>query len=299
MWTRSGQARALQASSSDAGGVSAPAPLPVTIIRPSSGWRALELGSLWRHRELVGFLTWRNIAVRYKQTALGAGWALLQPFLTMVVFTIFFGHLAGLSSRTGGVPYPLVTYAGVLPWQLFQYAISQGGLSLVANQNLVTKVYFPRLAIPLAVVFAALVDFAIASVVLAALLVYYGVVPGLAIVFLPLFVLLALVTASGICIWLSALAVEYRDVQYVIPFLLQLMLFVTPIAYPATIVPERWRVVLDLNPMAGVVEGFRWTLLGAERPGVGIAASAVVAVALLVGGVAYFRRVEDTFADVI
>lgn len=236
--------------------------------------------------------------VRYKQTALGAAWAVIQPVFTMVVFTIFFGHLAGLSSRSS-VPYPVLTYVALLPWQLFQYSITQAGMSLVSNQNLVTKVYFPRLVLPLSVVLAGLVDFLIASFVLLGLMVYYGIVPGWPIVLLPLFTLLAIVVAVGVGLWLAALAVEYRDVQYVIPFLLQFWLFVTPIAYPATIVPKSWHFVLDLNPMAGVVEGFRWALLGQPAPGAAFALSVVVAIALLVSGLFYFRRLEDTFADVI
>jgi lipopolysaccharide transport system permease protein len=272
--------------------------LPVTLIRPASGWRRLQLGELWSHRELVGFLTWRNVIVRYKQTALGAAWAVIQPVFTMIVFTIFFGHLAGLASRST-VPYPVLTYAALLPWQLFQYSITQAGVSLVANQNLVTKVYFPRLVLPLSVVLSGLVDFFIASFVLAGLMVYYGIVPGWPVVLLPAFTLMAVVVATGVGLWLAALAVEYRDVQYIIPFLLQFWLFVTPIAYPATIVPQSWHILLNLNPMAGVVEGFRWALLGQPAPGAAFALSAVVGVLLLVSGLFYFRRLEDTFADVI
>jgi lipopolysaccharide transport system permease protein len=274
------------------------AELPVIVIQPVSGWRRLQLGDVWDHRELVGYLTWRNIIVRYKQTALGAAWAVIQPVFTMIVFTIFFGHLAGLATRST-IPYPVLTYAALLPWQLFQYSITQAGLSLVGNQALVTKVYFPRLVLPLSVVFAGLVDFFIASFVLVGLMVYYGIVPGAAALLLPVFTLLAVIVAVGVGLWLAALSVEYRDVQYVIPFLLQFWLFVTPIAYPATIVPQRWHVLLDLNPMAGVVEGFRWALLGAPAPGAAFVLSASVAVVLLVTGLYYFRRLEDSFADVI
>lgn len=272
--------------------------LPLTLIRPVEGWRPLELRDIWQHRELIRFLTWRNVIVRYKQTVLGLAWAVLQPLFTMIVFTIFFGHLAGLDKRTT-IPYAVLTYTGLLPWQLFQSSASLAGLSLVSNQSLVSKVYFPRLALPLAVIAANLVDFAVASLVLAALMVFYGIVPTVAIVSIPLFLLLAIVVAGGVSIWLAALAVEYRDVQYVIPFLLQFWLFVTPIAYPVTIVPHQWRFLLALNPMAGVVDGFRWGLLGATAPGPSLVISVGVAVLLLVSGVYYFRRVEDTFADVI
>jgi lipopolysaccharide transport system permease protein len=272
--------------------------LPVTLIRPTSGWRRVQLDDVWDHRELVGFLTWRNVIVRYKQTALGAAWAVIQPVFTMIVFTIFFGHLAGLASRSS-VPYPILTYAALLPWQLFQYSLMQAGMSLVANQNLVTKVYFPRLVLPLSVVFAGLVDFLIASFVLMGLMVYYGIVPGWPALLLPLFTLLAIVVSLGVGLWLAALAVEYRDVQYVIPFLLQFWLFVTPIAYPATIVPAKWNFLLYLNPMAGVVDGFRWALLAQPAPSGAFVLSVVVAIGLLVTGLFYFRRLEDTFADVI
>lgn len=269
---------------------------PLTVIRPSRGWARLELRDLWNYRELIGFLTWRDISVRYKQTAFGAAWAIIQPFFTMVVFSIFFGHLAGISSE--GVPYPIFAYTALLPWQFFAFALAQSGMSLVANQNLVSKVYFPRLAIPLAVVLAGLVDLVVASSVLAGMMLWYGITPPVQVLLLPLFVLLAIATALGVGLWLSALAVEFRDVQYVVPFLIQLWLFTTPIAYPSSLVPETYRFLLGLNPMAGVVEGFRWSLLGTDTaPGPLIGLSIVVVILLITSGLFYFRRMEATFAD--
>lgn len=267
-----------------------------TVIRPVSGWASINLGELWRARELIGFLAWRDLNVRYRQTAIGVLWAIIQPLFTMIVFTIVFGHLAGLKSE--GVPYPIFSYAALVPWQFFVYCLTQSGNALVANQNLITKVYFPRLAIPLAIVLAGLVDFCVASVVLAGLMVYYGVVPTAAIVLLPAFLLLALVTALGVGLLLSSTAVRFRDVQYVIPFLVQIWLFATPIAYEPGIFPQPWRTLIGLNPMTGVVEGFRWALLGTHSvSGLTILLSVVVAVALLVLGLFTFRRMEASFAD--
>ena len=272
--------------------------LPKIIIRPSKGWVPLRLNELWEYRELLYFLVWRDIKVRYKQTALGAAWAIIQPFFTMVVFSIFFGRLAGIPSD--GVPYPIFAYCALLPWQLFSHAMAESGNSLVVNQNLITKVYFPRLVIPMAPVLAGLVDFGIAFLVLLGMMVYYGMAPTMAVVTLPLFILLAVATALAVGLWLSALNVQYRDVRYTIPFLTQFWLFSTPIAYPSSLVPEGWRVLYGLNPMAGVVEGFRWALLGTENaPGPMLAVSVAVVVALLVGGLYYFRRMEKTFADVV
>ncbi len=268
------------------------------IIRPSTGWVPLRLAELWEYRELLYFLAWRDIKVRYKQTLLGAAWAIVQPFFTMVVFSIVFGRLAKIPSD--GLPYPVFAYCGLLPWQLFAYALAQCGNSLVGNQNLITKVYFPRLVIPLAAVLAGLLDFAIAFLVLLGMMAYYGIAPTSATVTLPVFVLVAVATAIGAGLWLSALNVQYRDVRYTIPFLTQFWLFATPVAYPASLVPEPWRVVLGLNPMAGVVEGFRWALLGtAQAPGSLLAVSVAVILVLLVSGLYYFRRMEKTFADVV
>ena len=253
---------------------------------------------MWDYRELLLFLTWRDVSVRYRQTALGAAWAVLQPVLTMAVFSVFFGRLARMPSD--GLPYPIFAFCGLLPWQLFAYALASSAGSLVANERLVTKVYFPRLVVPVASVLAGLVDFAIAFAVLLGLMVYYGVAPTPAIWTLPLFLLLALLAAFAVGLGLSALNVRFRDVRHTLPFLTQFWLFATPIAYPASLVPERWRPLYGLNPMAGVVEGFRWALLGrGEAPGPMLAVSSLVVLLGLWASVLYFLRVERTFADVI
>jgi len=270
--------------------------LPELVIRPARGWAPLNLRDLWRYRELIFFLTWRDISVRYKQTILGAAWAIIQPFFTMLVFSVFFGRLGNIPSD--GLPYPIFTFCALLPWQLFAYSLSESGNSLVANQNLITKVYFPRVVIPLSATLAGLLDFVIAFVVLLGMMVFYGIHPTAAVWTLPLFVLLALVTALGAGLWLSALNVEYRDVRYTIPFLTQFWLFLTPIAYPSSIVPEAWRTLYGVNPMVGVVEGFRWALLGSgNAPGPMVFVSTLAALALFVSGLFYFRRMEKTFAD--
>jgi len=271
---------------------------PLFIIRPPRGLMSLNLREIWRYRELLYFLTWRDIKVRYKQTALGAAWAVLQPFLTMVVFSIFFGRLAKVPSD--GFPYPVFTYTALLPWQLFAYALNQSGNSLVTNQQLLTKVYFPRLVIPLSSVLAGLVDFAIAFVVLLGMMFYYGITPTLTALTIPLFLLLAVMTSLAVGLWLSALNVQYRDVRYTIPFLTQFWLYATPIAYSSSLVPEWIRPLYGLNPMVGVVEGFRWALLG-KRGGVGpmVIVSTLVVIVLLLGGLMYFRNMEKTFADVV
>ena len=271
---------------------------PVMTLEPSSGFLRLKLRDVWAYRELLYFLVWRDVKVRYKQTALGAAWAILQPVMTMVVFSVFFGRLAKVPSD--GIPYPVFAFAALLPWQLFAYALSESSNSLVSNQNLITKVYFPRLVIPMSAVLAGLVDFAVAFVILLGMMRYYGIVPTAAIALLPLFVLLAVATALAVGLWLSALNVKYRDVRYTIPFLTQFWLFATPVAYPSTLVPERWRALYGLNPMAGVVEGFRWALLGkSQGPGPLLAVSVGAVVVLLVGGLIYFRRMESTFADIV
>lgn len=275
------------------------APLPMIVIKPSRGWVSLRLDDLWEYRELLYFLVWRDIKVRYKQTALGAAWAIIQPFFTMVVFTVFFNKLGGIDSGTD-IPYPVFAYCALLPWQLFSHALTESSNSLVSNERLVSKVYFPRLAIPIAAVLAGLIDFAVASVILLGMMAFYGIVPGIAVLTLPLFVLLAILTALTVGLWLSALNVQYRDVRYTIPFLTQFWLFITPIAYPASKVPEEWRALYGLNPMAGVVEGFRWALLGYEGTvGPLILVSTCVVIVFLVGGLAYFRKMERTFADVV
>lgn len=269
-----------------------------TVIRASRGFQPLQLGELWRYRELLFFLTWRDITVRYKQTALGAAWAIIQPVFMMLVFTLAFGRLAKVPSD--GVPYPVFAYAGLLPWQLFAHSLTEASNSLVNNERLITKVYFPRLVVPIAAVLGGLVDFFVSFVVLLVLMAYYKIMPGMAFFMLPLFLLFAVATALSVSLWLSALNVRFRDVRYTITFLTQFWLFATPVAYSSRLVPERFRVLYALNPMAGVVEGFRWALLGKVAPSLPvIAASAAVVAVLLAGGLVYFRRMEQMFADVV
>ncbi|MDP8910295.1 MAG: ABC transporter permease [Chloroflexota bacterium] len=268
-----------------------------TRVQPSSGWVGVRSQELWDYRELFYFLTWRDIKVRYKQTALGATWAVLQPVLTMVVFSVFFGRLAGVPSE--GLPYPLFAFAALVPWTFFASAVTLAGNSLVEQERILAKVYFPRLIVPSAAVLASLVDFAIAFVVLLGLMAVYGIVPTAAILALPLLVVLAAATALAVGLWLSALNVLYRDVRYVIPFVVQLWLFISPVAYPSSLVPEPWDAIYGINPMAGVIDGFRWALLGGEAPGTMLVVSVLVTAALLVGGLLYFRRMERSFADVV
>jgi lipopolysaccharide transport system permease protein len=270
---------------------------PVLRIRASHRLH-LNLKDLWEYRELLYFLVWRDIKVRYKQTALGAAWAVLQPLLTMLVFTVFFGRLAKVPSD--GIPYPVFSYTALLPWQLFAFAVSESSQSLVSNKNLLTKVYFPRLIVPMASVLAGLVDFAIAFLLLIVLMVVYHVTPSMAIAWLPVFLLMTIATALCVGLWLSALNVKFRDVRYLIPFLTQFWMYATPVAYPSSLIPEPWREWYGLNPMAGVVEGFRWALLGkAGNPGLLVWVSVVAVVLLLTGGLYYFRRTEATFADIV
>ncbi|MBK9713246.1 MAG: ABC transporter permease [Kouleothrix sp.] len=267
-------------------------------IQASKGWVALKLRELWEYRELLYFLTWRDVKVRYKQTALGAAWAIIQPFFTMVVFSLFFGSLAKIPSD--GIPYPIFSYAALVPWTFFANGLGQASNSLVGNANLIKKVYFPRLAVPIATIFSGVIDFALAFVVLLAMMLYYGIVPTANVIWLPLFLLLALVTSLGVGLWLSAMNVQFRDVRYVVPFLTQFWMFATPIAYPSSLLAEPWRTLYGLNPMVGVVEGFRWALLGTSgAPGPIVAVSTLAALAILVGGTFYFRRMEQTFADVV
>ena len=269
-----------------------------TRIQPSSGWGSLNLAELWAHRELVYFLTWRDVKVRYKQTALGAIWAIIQPIMTMAVFALFFGRLAKVPSD--GVPYPLFAFTALVPWMFFSNGLTQASNSLVHNANLLTKVYFPRLAIPISTVMAGALDFVLSFVVLVAFVAYYGITPTANVVWLPLFALLALVTSLGVGLWAAAINVQFRDVRYTIPFLTQFWMFGTPVAYPSSLLPEPWRTVFGINPMVGVVEGFRWSLVGAKTaPGPIIALSSLVAVALLISGAYYFRRMERTFADIV
>lgn len=273
----------------------------IITLKPPSGWAALRLGDLWLYRELIYFMTWRDLKVRYKQTLLGASWAVLRPLLSMVVFSIFFGGFAKVSSD--GVPYPLFSFAGLLPWELFATALGVASRSLVNNSNMITKVYFPRLILPLSSILAALVDFLIAFVVMMGLMLYYRWPVSPYFWTLPLFLLLAVITALGVGLWFSALNVQYRDVGYVTPFLTQFWLFVSPVVYPLSMITnETLRFFMALNPMTGVIEGFRWALLGASQqqaPGSLIMISSAVAVILLVSGLFYFHRMERMFADMI
>lgn len=275
-------------------------PEPPTIyIKPSTGLAALNLRDLWVYRELVFFMVWRDIKVRYKQTMLGMAWAVIQPVMTMLVFTFLFGKVAKLP--TDGIPYPIFSYTALLPWGLFVTAMNQGSRSLVAHNNMVTKIYFPRLILPISSVFAGLVDFAIAFVILFGLMVYYQVKPAWGLLWtLPLFLLLAVVVALGVALWLSAVNVKYRDVNQALPFLSQLWLFITPVAYSSSVIAQKWQLLYFLNPMAGVVNGFRWALLGSGNgPDLSLWVSIGISVLVLVSGLFYFRSTEKTFADTI
>lgn len=282
---------------------SVPSPVltePVTWIGPRTGWAAVDLGELWNYRELLVLLVWKDIAVRYKQTALGVAWAILQPLFTMVVFTVFFGWLAGLNQKLEeGMHYSLSTYCALLAWQLFAHALNSSSRSIVVNRAIITKVYFPRLLLPLSPLLSGLVDFVVASTVLLGMMAWFHVWPSANIIFLPAFVLLALLTSAAVGVWLAAINAIYRDVEYTLPFIVQAWMFLTPIAYPATLVPEQWRWLYGLNPMVGVVEGFRWSLLGASAPGPMLGVSVVTTCVLLAGGLLYFRQMEKTFLDVV
>jgi lipopolysaccharide transport system permease protein len=259
---------------------------------------ALQLKELWAYRELLYFLIWRDVKVRYKQTALGVAWAIIQPVFTMIVFSLFFGRLGKIPSD--GIPYPLFSYAALVPWTFFSQGLTLASNSLVGSANLIKKVYFPRLSVPIAAVTSGLIDFLIAFIVLIGMMLYYGILPTLNVIWLPFLLLLTLMTSLGVSLWLSALNVQFRDVRYALPFLTQLWLFATPNAYPSSLLPEPWRTLYGINPMVGVVEGFRWALLGAKTaPGPMLIVSSLAALALLVGGAFYFRRLEKTFADVV
>jgi lipopolysaccharide transport system permease protein len=279
--------------------VAAAKTLPVIRVEASTGWLRLDLAAVWAHRELLYFLIWREIKVRYKQTALGAIWALLQPLMTMLVFTLFFGRLAKVPSD--GIPYPIFAFSGLVPWTFFANAVTLSSNCLVNSANLITKVYFPRLTIPTAAVLSGLVDFAIAFAFLLLMMMAYKIRLTEQIVFIPFFVLLAIITALGVGLWLSAINVKYRDVRHTVPFLTQFWMFATPIVYPSSMLHEQWqRTIYGLNPMVGVIEGFRWSLLGsATKPGIMLAISTASALALLVSGAYYFRRMERTFADLV
>jgi lipopolysaccharide transport system permease protein len=279
---------------------------PHIRIQPTRGWVALQLRELWLYRELLFFLTWRDVLIRYKQTALGAVWAIIQPVMQMVVFSLFFGRLARMPSE--GIPYPIFNYAALLPWNYFANALLNSSNSLVTSSNLITKVYFPRLIVPISSTLSGIVDFAVAFVVLIGMMIYYNANPssgyeirfGVQTLLLPLFLLLALVTALGVSLWLSALNVKYRDVRYVIPFLTQFWLFATPVIYPSSLIENPlWRTLFGLNPMVGVVEGFRWALLGTNPPGPMMIVSVIVSIFIFLSGLFYFRRMEKTFADVV
>jgi lipopolysaccharide transport system permease protein len=272
--------------------------LPISVYESTHGRLSLRLGELWHYRELLYFLTWRDIKVRYKQTALGVAWAVLQPLVTMVIFSVIFGQLAKLPSD--GIPYPVFSYAALLPWGFFSGALQRAGTSLVMNSNLITKVYFPRLVIPISAVAAGLVDFTISFVVLLGLMLYYKITPTWMVLTIPLFVLLAVLTALAVSLWLSALNVQYRDVQYMIPFLIQVWMYASPVAYSAGLIPTGpWRIIYGLNPLAGVIQGFRWALLGGNPPDVLMVISVIIMLVILVTGLYYFRRMEKIFADVV
>lgn len=284
--------------STRAGVVPQQATVQPAIIEPFRGWASLKLRALWEYRELLYFLAWRDIKVRYKQTALGAAWAIIQPVLTMVVFAVIFGRLAGIPSD--GIPYPVFSYCALLPWNYFASALGRSTGSLVSNTNLITKVYFPRLVIPISSLLAGLVDFAIAFAVLGGLLLWYQTMPSAAVLWLPAFLLMAVATALGAGLWLAALNVRYHDFGYLVPFLGQIWMYATPVVYPSSMIPEHWRLLYGLNPMAGVVEGFRWALTGlGNGPGSMLAVSALMTSVLLVSGAFYFRQMERSFADTI
>jgi lipopolysaccharide transport system permease protein len=271
-----------------------------TVIRiePSRGWFTFDLKELWEYRELLLFLAWRDIKVRYKQTSLGIAWAVIQPVTTMLIFTGIFGKLAQVPSE--GLPYPIFAFSAVLPWNYFAGALTISTNSVVTNSNLISKVYFPRIIVPLSGVISGVVDFGIGLVILIGMMFWFGIVPTWGIVVLPCFLLLATATALGVGLWLSALNARYRDIGYLIPFLIQCWMYASPVAYPVSLVPEKWRLVYSLNPMVGVIEGFRWGLLGKQHPAVGVMAVSILAViGLLVAGVCFFKHMERTFADVV
>ena len=272
--------------------------IPTDVIQPSEGHFALDLGAVWRYRELLYFLVWRDVQVRYKQTAIGIGWAILQPLMAMLIFTVIFGNFAKIPSD--GLPYSIFAYTALLPWTYFAQALSRSGTSLVGNANLITKVYFPRLLIPLASVLAPVVDFLLSFVILLGLMAWFGVMPTWGVLALPLFLLIAIMTALAVVLWLAPLNVQYRDVGHTIPFLIQVWMYASPVAYSVSLVPEQWRPLYSLNPMVGVIEGFRWALLGKASPDYAVmAVSAVTVVALMLGGLIFFKKMELTFADVV
>jgi lipopolysaccharide transport system permease protein len=270
----------------------------IRVIEPSKKLFHLDLRAVWQYREMLYFLIWRDVKVRYKQTVIGAGWAILQPLMTVLIFTVVFGGFAKIPSD--GLPYLIFAYTALLPWTYFAQAIGRSGASLVGDASLISKVYFPRVIVPISAAVAPLVDFAVAFAILLGMMAWFGIVPGWGVLALPLFLLLAMATALAVGLWLSALNVRYRDIGYTIPFLTQIWMYASPVVYPVSLVPERWRLLYILNPMAGVIEGFRWALLGKEHPDFGVmAASAVMVVTLLLGGIVFFKQMERTFADVV
>jgi lipopolysaccharide transport system permease protein len=271
--------------------------LPVTIITPPKKWIPVNLTELWAYHELLYIFTWRDVKLRYKQTALGAAWAIIQPLFAMVIFTVIFGGLAKIPSD--GVPYPLFSLAALIPWTLFAEGLTRSTLSMVQNQNILTKVYFPRLIMPLSGILSPLVDFCVSFLILALMMLYFGFALTINIIFLPLFIVFAVITSLSVGIWLSALNVMYRDFQYTVPFLIQVLLYASPVVYPSSLLPEKWQILYGLNPMAGVIEGFRWSLLGTTPPGGMIWLSLGVVFLLLVTGIFYFRRVEQYYADIV
>lgn len=274
------------------------ADVPEIVIQPSKGWASLNLSEIWQYRELLYFLSWRDIKVRYKQTVLGAAWAILQPVFTMLLFTLIFGRLAKIPSD--GIPYPIFAYAALVPWTFFANGLTQSANSLVSSSNLIKKVYFPRLIIPISTVMSGVVDFVLAFIVLLGMMVFFKIPLSANVIWLPLLLLLALITALAVGLWLAALNAQYRDVRHAVPFLTQFWLFATPIAYPSSLLAEHWRTLYAVNPMVGVVEGFRWALLNTNNPpGMVIVVSALAAMGMLIGGAVYFKRMERIFADVV
>jgi lipopolysaccharide transport system permease protein len=279
------------------GPVSQEAEVPTIILRPPRKWVPVDFKELWEYRELLYFFTWRDVKLRYKQTGLGIAWAIIQPLFMMVIFSVFFGGLAKIPSD--GIPYPLFTLAALLPWTLFAEGMTRSTISMVSNANIMTKVYFPRLIMPTASIMSPLVDFCVAFGILIIMMAYYGFVPTINVIFLPLLIIFAMMTSLAIGLWLSALNVKYRDFQYTVPFLIQIWLFASPVVYPASMIPQQWQFIYAMNPMSGVIEGFRWALLGTNPPSMMIFISLGVVIALLVSGVFYFRRMEQYFADIV
>jgi len=271
---------------------------PMIHIAPSKGWISMGLKDIWEYRELLGIFVWRDLKVRYRQTVIGALWAILQPLLTMVIFSIFFGRLAGIPSDE--IPYPIFSFAGLVPWTFFANSINQASNSLVNSADMIKKIYFPRITMPMAAVLASFVDFVLAFIILLGMMLYYDFIPTINVIWLPLLILLTMMTGLGVSFWLSALNVQFRDVRYMIPFITQAWLFATPVAYPSSLLTEPWRTIYGINPMVGVIEGFRWALLGTDAaPEHLIIVSFIVAFFIFISGAVYFRRMEKTFADVI